>query len=99
MNLPRVKHCHLSPISFSFGFTQIFRRSMLQFSNLWTMSLDHLAPGEPLAHDQWFFFLASALGKIGYLDEPLVAYVQHGKNTYGWPIEPRSPQKVENPSW
>jgi hypothetical protein len=37
-----------------------------------------------MAHDQWFFFLASALGKIGYISQPLVAYVQHGQNTYGW---------------
>ena len=40
--------------------------------------------GQPLAHDQWFFFLASVFGTIAYFDEPLVAYVQHGSNTYGW---------------
>jgi glycosyltransferase involved in cell wall biosynthesis len=71
------------PMSFSLGFTQVFRRSMLRFSNLWMMSLDHLVPGEPLAHDQWFFFLASVFGKISYLSEPLVAYVQHEDNTSG----------------
>ena len=66
------------------GFTEVFRRSLLQWSDLWPRSLDQDRRGQPLAHDQWFFFLASALGTIVYIDEPLVAYVQHGANTYGW---------------
>jgi len=66
------------------GFTELFRRSLLQWSDLWPQSLDQDRRGQPLAHDQWFFFLASALGTIVYIDEPLVAYVQHGANTYGW---------------
>jgi hypothetical protein len=37
-----------------------------------------------LAHDQWFFFLASALGKIEYLADPLVLYRQHDRNTFGF---------------
>ena len=36
-----------------------------------------------MAHDQWYFFIASVFGSIVYHHEPLVAYVQHDGNTYG----------------
>ena len=62
------------------GFTEVFRRSLLQFSDLWLQSLDQERSAQPLAHDQWFFFLASVFGAIVYIDEPLVAYVQHTGN-------------------
>jgi len=83
------------PLAHSRGFTQTFRRFLLKFSSLWMTSLDYFQPGEPLAHDQWIFFLASALGKISYLDEPLVAYVQHGNNLFGSPFVDL-PQKMES---
>jgi glycosyltransferase involved in cell wall biosynthesis len=66
------------------GFTQVFRRSLLPLSDLWPSSIDQQDASEPLAHDQWFYFLASVFGRIAYLDEPLADYVQHGNNTYGW---------------
>lgn len=79
----------LSPMSsgpwlYSLGFTQIFRNSLLQFSDLWPMSVDQNFDDQPLAHDQWFFFLASVFGRIAYSDRPLVAYVQHERNIHGW---------------
>ena len=79
----------LSPLSsgpflYALGFTEVFRRSLLQLNNLWAQSLDHDRLGEPLAHDQWFFFLASVFGTIVYVDEPLVNYIQHGRNAHGW---------------
>jgi hypothetical protein len=37
-----------------------------------------------MAHDQWFFFLASVFGSVARIDEPLVRYRQHGGNSYGW---------------
>jgi glycosyltransferase involved in cell wall biosynthesis len=63
------------------GFTQIFRRSLLRLSDLWPDSIDQTLFDQPLAHDQWFFFLATVFGKIAYLDERLVAYVRHESNT------------------
>jgi glycosyltransferase involved in cell wall biosynthesis len=67
------------------GFTQVFRRSLLRLSHLWPNSLDEHDLSQPLAHDQWFYFLAGAFGKIVYLDDALVAYTQHGGNTaFGW---------------
>lgn len=38
---------------------------------------------EIIMHDQWLMILAAGLGKIFYLDEPLVLYRQHECNTLG----------------
>jgi glycosyltransferase involved in cell wall biosynthesis len=67
-----------------YGLTMVFRRSLLDFANLWPMSLDHNWAGEPMAHDQWVYFMACVLGSIRYLNERLAAYVQHGDNAIGW---------------
>jgi glycosyltransferase involved in cell wall biosynthesis len=83
-----------APMSLAPGFTQIFRRELLQHSSLWNNSQDHRSPGEPMAHDQWFFFLASILGKISYLSAPLAAYVQHGSNTVGHIKRPKYLKKI-----
>ena len=37
-----------------------------------------------MAHDLWFFFLASAQGGIVSLDQRLVAYRQHEANVFGY---------------
>jgi glycosyltransferase involved in cell wall biosynthesis len=66
------------------GFTQVFRRSLLPLSDFWPNSHDQNDVSQPLAHDQWFFFLAAVFGKIAYFDEPLAAYVQYGTNTVGY---------------
>jgi glycosyltransferase involved in cell wall biosynthesis len=72
------------PWMFALGFTQVFRRSLVQFDRLWANSMDQNCDHEPLAHDQWYFFLASIVGKIVYLPDVLADYRQHGANTYGW---------------
>jgi glycosyltransferase involved in cell wall biosynthesis len=66
------------------GFTQVFRRSLTNFSDLRLLSQDHNNQTEHMAHDQWFFFLASSLGFITYIEEPLASYRQHGGNLFGW---------------
>ena len=73
-----------SPWTFALGFTQIFRRWLCDFDRWWDRSRDQNTASEPLAHDQWYFFLASALGTIIHVDEPLVQYRQHAGNVYGW---------------
>jgi glycosyltransferase involved in cell wall biosynthesis len=73
----------IGPWDNAFGFTQIFRRDLLQFSNLWSKSLDHDRMPTPMAHDQWFFFLASVLGIVSYFPTPLAQYRQHGNNAVG----------------
>jgi glycosyltransferase involved in cell wall biosynthesis len=74
---------NILPWNSSHGITQLFRRNLLDLSSDWANSIDHRHAGV-LAHDQWFFFLASALGKIKYLADPLVLYRQHDQNTFGF---------------
>jgi glycosyltransferase involved in cell wall biosynthesis len=73
----------LGPWDNAFGFTQIIRRDLLQFSNFWPQSLDHDRMPTPMAHDQWFFFLASVLGIVSYFPTSLALYRQHGNNAVG----------------
>ncbi len=87
---PMMPPLSFSPMAYAYGFTQVFRRRLLELSRFWPMSLDQNDHREPVAHDQWFFFLASVFGNIGYLDEPLVAYVQHARNIFGLHTNPQS---------
>jgi glycosyltransferase involved in cell wall biosynthesis len=66
------------------GFTLVFRRSLTRLNGLWPLSVDQINMEETMAHDQWFFFLSSALGCIAYLSGPLAYYRQHRSNLYGW---------------
>ena len=72
------------PWLYSLGFTAIFRRSLLRLSDHWPKSKNINDSSQPCGHDQWFFLMAAVFGKIAYLNEPLAAYVQHGRNAYGW---------------
>ena len=74
----------LDPWLNGLGFTIVLRRDLLALDGLWSNSVDQYALEKPLAHDQWFFFLASALGNIAYIDDALVRYRQHDANLYGW---------------
>jgi glycosyltransferase involved in cell wall biosynthesis len=86
-----------SPWALAPGFTQVFRRWLCECDRWWDLSIDHrwellkhvAAPAERLAHDQWYFFLAGALGSIVGVPEPLVRYRQHGRNLFGWPVAGR----------
>lgn len=69
----------------SYGLLQMFRSSLRRFDHLWDLSIDQNDRSQILAHDQWYFFLAGVLGRIEFLDEPLVDYRQHGSNLYGAP--------------
>jgi glycosyltransferase involved in cell wall biosynthesis len=40
-------------------------------------------PPEAIMHDWWLALVASAFGKVVYLDTPLIHYRQHGNNTIG----------------
>lgn len=75
----------LSPTFLIRGFTQVFRRSLLAFSDLSSMSksFEECNSDEKMAHDRWFSFFASILGTIAYVRVPLAGYRQHGANLYG----------------
>jgi glycosyltransferase involved in cell wall biosynthesis len=72
------------------GFTQTFRRSLIPLFSLRELTFDMWSPGDSLAHDQWVHTLASALGKVSYINEDLVDYRQHANNLFG--------MKISNPS-
>lgn len=78
----KLRQSPLPPQHFSFGLTQTFRAVLRDHDDLWNNSVDHLQE-EILAHDQWYIFLALALGTVRYLDEDLILYRQHGGNAYG----------------
>ena len=40
-------------------------------------------PAQALMHDAWMVLVASAFGRIGFVDEPLYCYRQHGGNVLG----------------
>ena len=71
------------PWLFGLGFTLMFRRKLCRAEALWPLSRDFYKAEHNLAHDQWFFFLALAFGKVVYIDEALALYRQHGRNLFG----------------
>jgi glycosyltransferase involved in cell wall biosynthesis len=81
---PALSLCPIRWMPAPLGFTQVFRRSVLDLSDLWETSLDHNDLTAPMAHDQWVFFIASVFGGIVYIDESLASYRQHGSNLFGW---------------
>jgi glycosyltransferase involved in cell wall biosynthesis len=85
----------LGPWRYGLGFTLIFRRELLAFNDLWPMTINFNDFKRRESHDQWFFFLASTLGSVGYVDDLLVAYRQHDANTFGWGGLPGYKQKLE----
>ncbi len=47
------------------------------------LAMDHVNEEHVVMHDWWFMLIARCLGEIGYIDEPLMKYRQHGSNTLG----------------
>jgi glycosyltransferase involved in cell wall biosynthesis len=43
----------------------------------------------PMTHDEWTYFIATALGRTHFSSEALVHYRQHDANVYGAPRRPR----------
>lgn len=83
---------HIHPWFAAYGHTLTFKRELADFSNLWDLSTSADVSGRQdgtyisarESHDHWFFFLASHLGKIAYIETPLVRYRQHGTNAEPW---------------
>jgi len=88
----------LEPMAESFARFQGLKSDNNSFANLLIVNLvtgctalmnESLArralpiPGDAIMHDWWLALVASAFGKIVYLDTPLVRYRQHGGNAIG----------------
>lgn len=78
----------IHPYTWGLGFLLTFRKSLVQFADLWPDSVDTIEPHNPMAHDMWVYFLASVFGYIAYMDVDLVDYRQHGQNTVGFQWAP-----------
>jgi len=63
------------------GFTQMFHRSLLHYSKLWDLSVDHQFVDERMGHDQWIRFLAGVLGETLFIPDILAYYRRHSTNT------------------
>ncbi|NDI48557.1 glycosyltransferase [Goekera deserti] len=66
-----------------FGFTMLFRRTLLDLLPEDRRGPDLFDPQTLLSHDRWVYFLASNFGRICMLDERLADYRQHPAQLYG----------------
>lgn len=73
----------MAPFKSPNGMLMLFRANLRRFDDLWDKTIDQNEGDAVLAHDQWYFFLARALGEVRFIDEPLVLYRQHAGNTLG----------------
>jgi len=73
----------LPPWATFWGFTQTFHKRLLSVVETDLRGEDIHMVGSPLAHDRWISFLASSLGKVVTLAEPLADYRQHQFNQFG----------------
>ncbi|MGQ4275071.1 glycosyltransferase [Terrihabitans sp. B22-R8] len=73
----------LPPWKVFFGFSQVFRRELIEVLDPEQRGADNHDFSQKLAHDRWIYFLAGSLGSTVTLAHPLVAYRQHGKNVFG----------------
>ena len=78
--------CTLEPWTMFWGFSQMIDRRLLDLmpNDRAIRGSDSNAPDNRLGHDGWTSFLAGSFGTIAAIDEPLVAYRQHGANVFGF---------------
>lgn len=80
-----VSYQGLEPLRNSFG-RMIVSNTITGCTALLNEELVTLAcpvPAGAVMHDWWLALVASAFGHIGFIDEPLVEYRQHGRNAIG----------------
>ena len=50
---------------------------------LWKLAVRPADEEKVLMHDWWFALIAAAAGRVGFIDNPLIFYRQHGDNSVG----------------
>jgi glycosyltransferase involved in cell wall biosynthesis len=66
-----------------FGFSMVFRRSLLDVLTSNCRGIDYITGKASLAHDRWVLFVANLVGWTKEIDTELVDYRQHGSNAFG----------------
>lgn len=66
-----------------YGFTMLFRSSLLEKLPADARGSDVHSLDAPLSHDRWVYFLATTFGRTVVLDEVLAHYRQHSGQLYG----------------
>lgn len=84
----------MAPFKSPNGLLMLFRADLRRFDDLWDMTIDQNEGDVVLAHDQWYFFLARALGEVQFIDEPLLIYRQHSGNTLGVAVKPSLRERI-----
>lgn len=51
---------------------------------LMLISYSHVDPSKVIMHDWWLALIASSMGKLVFLDSPLISYRQHAGNAVGY---------------
>lgn len=73
----RIEFRHLLVLNVAAGCTMVLNRSLVD------LCLRGTHDTRVYMHDWWSMLVASAFGRIGYVDEPLSLYRQHGSNAVG----------------
>ncbi len=77
-----IKRGRMEPWRSLTGMTYAFKRILLDAVPWRDRPLSNMAP-VPIPHDQWLLFVASAIGDVALIAEPLALYRQHGANQIG----------------
>ena len=70
----------VSKYAASYGFTQLFRRELLLFSDFMPTAVDMYDDSEIILHDHWYYLLAIILGSAHYDPACLAYYRRHATN-------------------
>ncbi len=62
------------------GCTMLINKSL---ANIYKENVDIINQANILMHDHFFAILASLIGKVYFIDKPLIKYRQHGNNSVG----------------
>jgi hypothetical protein len=73
----------LPPWHFAHGYALMFRRELLDAAARAQYVPDAYHRGETMGHDLLLFVMAGTLGRVVYVDKPLVWYRQHETQTVG----------------
>jgi glycosyltransferase involved in cell wall biosynthesis len=67
------------------GFAMVFDAALLRLADWRRRPPSRDLDGHPMDFDEWVYFLAWAVGEIGFIGESLARYRQHGSNLFGAP--------------